>query len=55
MTQLERKSGKEGTGDRPSPQLPVGPPPPTAPTSAEVIGIKGACDGVAGPAVTPTL
>lgn len=27
----------------------------TTPTSAEVISVKGACDGVAGRAVTPTL
>lgn len=29
--------------------------PPVGPTSAEVVGIKGACDRVAGCAVAPTL
>lgn len=52
-TQPVRETGQEGAGNRPLSQLSVDPG--RSPTSAEVIGIKDACDGVAGRAITTTL
>lgn len=52
-TQPAWETGKEGARNRSLSQLSVDPG--GTHTSAEVIGIKDTCDGVAGGAITPTL